>query len=134
MNTFSVSPTDAGAGLRRDVIRLQLNPADQKPSTQAAPGTASRPVLSADEAKNFLPASYFQSLNPNAAAWTPAAIAAPAQPDFVVGPAGTQGVTHTTIQAAVDAAIARHSDRRQFIAIMPGEYTGTVYVPAAPAR
>ena len=36
------------------------------------------------------------------------------------------------IQAAVDAAIARHSDRRQFIAIMPGEYTGTVYVPAAP--
>lgn len=89
-------------------------------------------MLTADEAKNFTPASYFQSLDPNAAAWTPAAISIPSQPDFVVGPAGAQGVTHTTIQAAVDAAIAHHSDRRQFIAIMPGEYTGTVYVPAAP--
>ncbi|NEM65022.1 acyl-CoA thioesterase, partial [Escherichia coli] len=91
-----------------------------------------RPVLTADGAKNFTPASYFQSLDPNAAAWTPTAISIPSQPDFVVGPAGAQGVTHTTIQAAVDAAIARHSNRRQFIAIMPGEYTGTVYVPAAP--
>lgn len=32
----------------------------------------------------------------------------------------------------MDAAITRHSNRRQFIAIMPGEYAGTVYVPAAP--
>jgi pectinesterase len=35
-------------------------------------------------------------------------------------------------QAAVDAAIAKHSSSRQYIAIMPGEYEGTVYVPAAP--
>ncbi len=41
-------------------------------------------------------------------------------------------MTHTTVRAAVDAAIARHSNRRLFIAIMPGEYPGTVYVPAAP--
>ncbi len=32
----------------------------------------------------------------------------------------------------MDAAIARHSNRRLYIAIMPGEYPGTVYVPAAP--
>ncbi len=32
----------------------------------------------------------------------------------------------------MDAAIARHSNRRLYIAIMPGEYHGTVYVPAAP--
>ena len=32
----------------------------------------------------------------------------------------------------MDAAITRHLNRRQFIAIMPGEYAGTVYVPAAP--
>ncbi|MFO5935221.1 acyl-CoA thioesterase, partial [Klebsiella pneumoniae] len=86
----------------------------------------------AEEPNTFTPAAYFQSLAPNAAAWTPSAISLPAQPDFIVGPAGTQGVTHTTIQAAVDAAIARHSNRRLYIAIMPGEYPGTVYVPAAP--
>lgn len=59
-------------------------------------------------------------------------ITLPAQPDFVVGPAGTQGVTHTTIQAAVDAAIIKRTNKRQYIAVMPGEYQGTVYVPAAP--
>ena len=58
-------------------------------------------------------------------------IGQPAQPDFVVGPAGTQGVTHTTIQAAVDAAIIKRTNKRQYIAIMPGEYQGTVYIPAA---
>ena len=132
MNTFSVSRLTLALAFGVTLSACSSTPADQQPSTQTAPCTVSRPVLTADEAKNFTPASYFQSLDPNAAAWTPAAISIPSQPDFVVGPAGAQGVTHTTIQAAVDAAIARHSDRRQFIAIMPGEYTGTVYVPAAP--
>lgn len=107
-------------------------PPDQLPSEQAAPGKASRPILSADEAKNFQQARYFTAMDPNAAPWSPYAIRLPAQPNFVVGPAGTQGVTHTTIQAAVDAAIAKHSSSRQYIAILPGEYEGTVYVPAAP--
>lgn len=107
-------------------------PPDQLPSEQAAPGTASRPILSADEAKNFQQARYFTAMDPNAAPWSPYAIRLPEQPNFVVGPAGTQGVTHTSIQAAVDAAIAKHSSSRQYIAILPGEYEGTVYVPAAP--
>ncbi|WP_370635150.1 putative acyl-CoA thioester hydrolase [Leclercia sp. Marseille-Q4284] len=107
-------------------------PPDQLPSEQAAPGTASRPILSAEEAKNFQQARYFTAMDPNATPWSPYAIRLPAQPNFVVGPAGTQGVTHTTIQAAVDAAIAKHSSSRQYIAILPGEYEGTVYVPAAP--
>ena len=107
-------------------------PPDQLPSEHAEPGTASRPTLSADEAKNFQQARYFTAMDPNAAPWSPYAIRLPAQPNFVVGPAGTQGVTHTTIQAAVDAAIAKHSSSRQYIAILPGEYEGTVYVPAAP--
>ena len=107
-------------------------PPDQLPSEQAAPGTASRPILSAEEAKNFQQARYFTAMDPNAAPWSPYAIRLPEQPNFVVGPAGTQGVTHTTIQAAVDAAIAKHSSSRQYIAILPGEYEGTVYVPAAP--
>ena len=132
MNTFSVSRLTLALAFGVTLSACSSTPADQQPSTQAAPGTASRPVLTADEAKNFTQSSYFQSLDPNAAAWAPSAISTPAQPDFVVGPAGAQGVTHTTIQAAVDAAIARHSDRRQFIAILPGDYAGTVYVPAAP--
>jgi len=107
-------------------------PPDQLPSEQAAPGTASRPILSAEEAKNFQQARYFTAMDPNATPWSPYAIRLPAQPNFVVGPAGTQGVTHNTIQAAVDAAIAKHSSSRQYIAILPGEYEGTVYVPAAP--
>ena len=80
-------------------------PPDQLPSEQAAPGTASRPILSAGEAKNFTAAHYYTAMDPNAAPWTPSSISVPAQPNFVVGPAGTQGVTHTSIQAAVDAAI-----------------------------
>lgn len=107
-------------------------PPDQLPSEQAAPGTASRPILSAGEAKNFTAAHYYTAMDPNAAPWTPSSINVPAQPNFVVGPAGTQGVTHTSIQAAVDAAITKHSASRQYIAILPGEYEGTVYVPAAP--
>lgn len=107
-------------------------PPDQLPSEQVAPGTASRPILTADEAKNFQQARYFSAMDPNATPWSPYSIRLPAEPNFVVGPAGTQGVTHTTVQAAVDAAIAKHSSSRQYIAILPGEYQGTVYVPAAP--
>lgn len=106
-------------------------PPDQQPSEQVAPGTASRPILSAAEAKNFTRAHYFSAMDPNAAPWTPSSINLPKQPDFVVGPAGAEGVTHTSIQAAVDAAITKHSASRQYIAILPGEYEGTVYVPAA---
>lgn len=40
-------------------------------------------------------------------------------------------MTHTSIQAAVDAAIIKRTNKRQYIAIMPGEYQGTVYIPAA---
>lgn len=106
-------------------------PADQRPSQQVAPGTSSRPILTTDEAQNFTATRYFSSIDPNAAPWSPPAIRLPEQADFVVGPAGENGVTHTTIQAAVDAAIAKHSGQRFYIAILPGEYSGTVYVPAA---
>lgn len=131
MNTFSVSRLALAFAFGVTLTACSSTPPDQRPSEQTAPGTASRPVLSADEAKNFTPARYFAALDPNTAAWSPSAIRLPQQPDFVVGPAGTQGVTHTTIQAAVDAAIIRHSTSRQYIAVMPGTYEGTVYIPAA---
>jgi len=106
-------------------------PPEDRPSTQVAPGTQSRPVLTSDEAQNFVQARYFSSKNKDEAPWTPSSIRVPAQPDFVVGTAGGAGVTHTSIQAAVDAAIAKHSSSRMYIAIQPGEYAGTVYIPAA---
>ncbi len=131
MNTFSVSRLTLALLVGATLTACSSTPADQQPSSQAAPGTTARPILTAGEAKNFTADHYFLSLNPNAAPWKPSAISLPAQPDFVVGPAGTAGVTHTTIQAAVDAAITRHTSKRQYIAIMPGEYEGTVYVPIA---
>jgi pectinesterase len=70
MNTYSVSRLALALAFGVTLSACSSTPADQQPSTQTAPGTASRPVLTADEAKNFLPASYFQSLDPNAAAWS----------------------------------------------------------------
>ncbi|CAM7509023.1 MULTISPECIES: putative acyl-CoA thioester hydrolase [Citrobacter] len=132
MNTSSVSRLALALAFGVTLTACSSTPPDQIPSDQTAPGTASRPILSASEAQNFVAKTYFSSLTPNTAPWTPSAITLPAQPDFVVGPAGTQGVTHTTIQAAVDAAITTRTNKRQYIAIMPGDYQGTVYIPAAP--
>lgn len=131
MNTFSVSRLTLALAFGVTLTACSSTPPDQLPSQQTAPGTASRPILTEGEAKNFVAANYFADLTPNAAAWKPYAIRLPAQANFVVGPAGTPGVTHNTIQAAVDAAINKHSSDRQFIAVMPGDYEGTVYVPAA---
>ncbi|WAH53566.1 putative acyl-CoA thioester hydrolase [Pseudescherichia vulneris] len=132
MNTFSVSRLTLALAFGVTLTACSSTPPDQLPSTQAAPGSAARPVLSANEAQNFVPAHYFASMDQNAAPWSPSAIRLPAQPNFVVGPAGAAGVTHTSIQAAVDAAINKHTSERQYIAVLPGEYEGTVFVPAAP--
>ncbi|SMG43457.1 putative acyl-CoA thioester hydrolase [Cedecea sp. NFIX57] len=131
MNTLSVSRRAAALAFAVALSACSSTPPQDKPSTQVAPGTQSRPILAADEAQNFVAARYFTSMNPNEAAWTPSSIRTPQQPDFVVGPAGTAGVTHTSVQAAVDAAIIKHSSSRLYIAIMPGQYEGTVYIPAA---
>ncbi|MCU6663789.1 putative acyl-CoA thioester hydrolase [Silvania hatchlandensis] len=131
MNTSRISRLALALAFGVTLSACSSTPPDQLPSEQVAPGTASRPILTADEAKNFQQARYFTAMDPNATPWSPYAIRLPAQPDFVVGATGGQGVTHTSIQAAVDAAIAKHSSTRQYIAILPGEYQGTVYVPAA---
>ena len=130
MNTFSVSRRAAVIAFAMALSACSSTPPDELPSTQVAPGTQSRPVLSSDEAQNFVQARYFASKNKDEAPWTPFSIQLPQQPDFVVGAAGGTGVTHTSIQAAVDAAMIKHSNNRQYIAIQPGEYPGTVYIPA----
>lgn len=99
-------------------------------SPQKAPGSVSRPILSDTEAQHFTPELYFAA-TPDSTTWRPQAIKLPASPDFLVGPAGTSGIQFDHIQGAIDAAISKHSAQRQYIAIMPGRYSGTVYIPKA---
>lgn len=104
-------------------------------SLQVAPGTASRPVLTAREAATFTPERYFAQRGSLSAPvndpWKPETIdLAKVQADYVVGRDGA----FATVQQAVNAAIASGRQTRQFIKILPGTYTGAVYVPidAAP--
>ena len=102
-----------------------------------APGTATRPVLSEAEAAPYHPAAYLARSGPVSAPvdnpWT--ATPAPRRASFVVGPAGARGVTHSSVQAAVNAAIALGGTSSPQvpvrIEVRPGTYTGTVYVPAS---
>lgn len=133
MNRFTFGRLAAALAFTLALTACSSMPSDEQPSTQVAPGSPARPILSAGEAKNFVAERYFASVDPNAAPWSPSPITAPAHPDYVVGPAGSAGVTHTTIQGAVDAAIAKHGSNRIYIAILPGDYEGTVYIPASSA-
>src|SRR5688500_12028622 len=95
---------------------------------EAAPGTASRPVLSPAEAAQFRPSNYLGWSGTYAAPvrdpWRPRPIVT-GRPDFVVG-----GHGFATVQAAVNAAVRAGGTARRYIAIRPGVYTGTVFIPA----
>ncbi|MBV4412316.1 putative acyl-CoA thioester hydrolase [Enterobacteriaceae bacterium YMB-R22] len=130
MNTLSVSRL-AITLLCSAALTACSTSSPHSASDQLAPGTDARPVLYPREVENYSIQHWFSSLNPNEQPWRPAAIVLPQQPDFVVGPVNAQGVTHHTIQAAVDAAIIKHASQRQYIAILPGDYPGTVFIPAA---
>lgn len=105
-------------------------------STQTPPGTAGRPILSAAEAAPFTVSNYSDRSGPYAAPvrdpWHPRDIAPPhRRPDYVVGAtAGAHGATHTTLQAAVNAAFLAGGTARRYIMVLPGTYTGTVFIPA----
>jgi pectinesterase len=105
-------------------------------SALPAPGTPARPVLSRAEAAPFTAANYLGLSGPYAAPvadpWRPGPILTfGRRPDFVVGAAvGVRGATHTSVQAAVNAAFVAGGTARRFIAVLPGTYTGTVFVPA----
>lgn len=99
-------------------------------SSQQAPGTPSRPVLSAQEAAGLTQVRYFAHSGkvsaPLADPWTPAPIeVSHVQPDFVVG----AGAPYATVQQAVNAAIKGGKTTRQYIQLLPGSYVGAVYVP-----
>ncbi|HEY0536341.1 MAG TPA: putative acyl-CoA thioester hydrolase [Actinoplanes sp.] len=92
----------------------------------AAPGTPSRPVLSPDEAAPFVAANYWRFSGAYAAPeidpWRPRPIVT-GRPDLVVR-------NGEAVQDAVNAAYRMGGTTRRRIAIMPGTYTGTVFIPA----
>jgi pectinesterase len=97
-------------------------------AVQTAPGTATRPILSPAEAAAFVPENYLGWSGPYAAPvadpWRPRPIAI-RRPDFVVGAHG-----FGTVQQAVNAAFEAGGTARRYIAILPGTYPGTVFIPA----
>lgn len=95
-----------------------------------------RPQLTAEQAARY---SYSAVLARDDA-WDPAAEARASfpEPDFVVeATAPGDGRTFTSVQGAINAAVARiraeGSTRRIFIEVRPGTYEGLVYVPEATA-
>jgi pectinesterase len=107
------------------------------PPAQVYPGTTTRPILSAAEAAPLNQRAYLaesgSTTAPVAAPWTPAPIRTTwIHPDFVVGqPSRNHPAAYQTVQAAVNAAIQHGGTGRIYIKLLPGTYTGTVYVPAA---
>lgn len=99
--------------------------------SRGAPGTATRPVLSAQEAAPYTAENYFARgglLSAPDGAWQPAAINVEGiDTPWRVGP----DAPFATVQQAVNAAIAQHTGRTRIaIRIEPGVYPGTVYIPA----
>lgn len=93
-----------------------------------APGTPARPILSRAEAAPFTAANYWRYsgayADPVLDPWRPQPIVT-GHPDFVVGRPG-----FATVQEAVNAAYRLGGPARRRIAILPGTYTGTVFIPA----
>ena len=97
-------------------------------AAQTAPGTVTRPILSAAEAAPFTPENYLGWSGlytaPVADPWRPQPIVT-GHPDFVVGARG-----YPSVQQAVNAAFEAGGSTRRYIAILPGTYQGTVFIPA----
>lgn len=101
------------------------------------PGTPTRPILSEQEAAQFTPSHYLtlpaEETQLKAHAWCPEAILTDnVQTPFTVGPdINTNGAQYTHIQQAINAALRENnSHQRIYIRLLPGTYTGTVYIPA----
>jgi len=129
----AVRPTLTAAALAAVLTTVAgAGPASAR-AASPAPGTASRPVLSAAEAAAFTAHNYLDWSGlytaPAADPWRPGPIL-PRRPDFVVGPAGAPGVTHSTVQTAVNAAFRAGGPARRYVKLLPGTYAGIVLIPA----
>jgi pectinesterase len=98
-------------------------------------GTPGRPILTDVQAQNFTILAYLartgsvtaptvDNWDPTAGAGDPATFTA----TYTVAATGGSG-THTTVQAAVTAAVSAGGTNRIFIRVMPGTYREVVCVP-----
>ena len=100
-------------------------------SAPSSTGTATRPLLTAQEAAPYTAENYFAQgglLSQPQGAWQPGDI----NLNDINTPwrVAASGAPFTRVQQAVDAAIAQHQGaERIFIRLEPGVYTGTVYIP-----
>lgn len=99
-------------------------------------GTVHRPILSEQEASRFTLLHYFtlhgHDDRTDTDVWLPTPIAVELATPWVVGPRiGVDGATHTHVQQAINAALrALQGQSHITIKLLPGTYTGTVYIPA----
>jgi pectinesterase len=109
--------------------RTDLSAAGWQSTPQLPPGTTDRPILSVAEAAPYVPENYLgysgTYADPVADPWRPRPIRTPARLDLVVGKHG-----FATVQDAVDAAYRAGGAERRWIAVRPGTYTGTIFIPA----
>ena len=98
-------------------------------------GTATRPQLAADAAADYTVLAYLKQAGsvgaPVSDDWDPTAgigDVAALTPQFRVA---ASGGTHTTVQAAIDAAVAVGGSDRIAIEVAPGTYREVVCVPSA---
>jgi pectinesterase len=98
-------------------------------------GTENRPQLTKDELKDYSISDYFSDSgmleNPVENEWIPSSIKTYKKADYIVGSNLENNlVTHDTIQKAVNEACElEDKTKRVYIKVLPGTYTGVVYVP-----
>jgi pectinesterase len=97
---------------------------------RATAGTADRPQLTASEATAYTEACTFGTGPGGADPWLPSAspIASPSEATFTVAADGSG--TQRTVQAAIDAAVARGGSARLTIRVRPAAYREVVVVPS----
>lgn len=94
-------------------------------------GTATRPLLTAQEAAPYTTKNYFAQgglFSQPQGPWQPSEITLThIETPWRVAP---EGAPYTRVQQAVDAALAHHKgNERLYIRLEPGVYSGTVYIP-----
>jgi pectinesterase len=96
-------------------------------------GTPARPILTGDQAANFTILAYLAKAGPVTAPttddWDPTAGVGDVT-TFTAGyTVAATGGTHTSVQAAITAAVTAGGTNRHFVRVMPGTYREVVCVP-----
>ncbi len=117
----STTPAPAASGTATDVGCT---------APRATAGSADCPVLTASEATAYTERCYFGTGPGGADPWLPSAspIAPPSPATFTVAADGSG--TQRTVQAAIDAAVARGGSARVTVRIRAGAYREVVVVPS----